>query len=209
MSKKKKIYVVWEGVKPGIYQSWEECKAQVFGFENARYKSFTSLHEAEKAFTDNPWKHLKSKNAGKTKKNLSSNSKIIQDSIAVDAACSGNPGLMEFRGVYVADGSQIFHHGPLEDGTNNIGEFLAIVFALAWMNRDNKHLPIYSDSANAIIWVNKKKCNTKLKQTEKNKEIFVLIERAEKWLNTHSYSNQILKWETKLWGEIPADFGRK
>ena len=62
----KKFYVVWQGVKPGIYSSWEECKAQVSGFENARYKSFPSMEEAKKAFGENPWKHMSPK---KVKKN--------------------------------------------------------------------------------------------------------------------------------------------
>ena len=42
----------------------------------------------------------------------------IKESIAVDAACSGNPGKMEYRGVYVADGRELFHIGPFEEGTN-------------------------------------------------------------------------------------------
>ena len=42
-----------------------------------------------------------------------------------------------------------------------------------------------------------------------NQPLFELIERAEKWLRTHKFSTQIVKWETKAWGEIPADFGRK
>lgn len=70
-------------------------------------------------------------------------------------------------------------------------------------------MPIYTDSANAIAWVRQKKCNTKLERTEVNRPIFDLIERAEKWLQTNSYQTQILKWETSIWGEIPADFGRK
>ncbi|MEN6589136.1 MAG: ribonuclease H family protein [Proteiniphilum sp.] len=204
----KKFYVVWQGVKPGIYASWEECKAQVSGFENARYKSFPTREEAEKAFSENPWRHL---NPKKTKATVApaSTGKIEKESIAVDAACSGNPGLMEYRGVYVADNREIFHVGPLEDGTNNIGEFLAIVHALALLKKSGKKIPVYSDSVNAIKWVAKKKCNTKQAQSERNKLLFELIARAEKWLRENSHTNPVLKWETKLWGEIPADFGRK
>ena len=116
---------------------------------------------------------------------------------------------MEYRGVYVADKTELFHIGPLDDGTNNIGEFLAIVHALALLSKNGKNEPIYSDSMNAIKWVENKKCNTKLKKSNKNINIFDLINRAEKWLSLNSYSNKILKWETKKWGEIPADFGRK
>lgn len=214
---KKKFYVVWKGVKPGIYSSWDDCKAQVSGFENALYKSFSTREEAEKAFSANPWKSLNSQQGKKVRPTATSKStarpnssaKILPESIAVDAACSGNPGFMEYRGVFVADGAEIFHVGPMADGTNNIGEFLAIVHALALLKKKNSTIPIYSDSVNAMKWVTNKKCKTKLAQTDVNKPIFELIERAEAWLRINSYSNPILKWETKLWGEIPADFGRK
>lgn len=127
----------------------------------------------------------------------------------MDAACSGNPGKMEYRGVYLRSREEIFHLGPLEQGTNNIGEFLAIVHALALMKQRNMTLPIYSDSANAISWIKQKKCKTKLVKNDKNAPIFDLIVRAEKWLKENTYTNQIRKWETREWGEIPADFGRK
>lgn len=208
---KKKCYVVWKGLNPGIYHSWNECKAQVFGFEGALYKSFSSLEEAEKAFSQNAWKSIASKSA-QSKKSLKSSpskKKIIQQSLAVDAACSGNPGQMEYRGVFVADGKEIFHIGPMQEGTNNIGEFLAIVHALALLKKKSSAIPIYSDSATAIAWINKKKCNSKLEKTSANEPIFELIQRAEAWLLTNSYTNPIIKWETSKWGEIPADFGRK
>ncbi|MCE5179561.1 MAG: ribonuclease H family protein [Porphyromonadaceae bacterium] len=204
----KKFYVVWQGVKPGIYTSWEECKKQVSGFENARYKSFPTREEAERALLDNPWKHLNTKKGIRSAVSLP-NTGIIKESLAVDAACSGNPGLLEYRGVYVAENKEVFHVGPLEEGTNNIGEFLAIVHALALLKKHQQNTPIYSDSVNAIKWVAKKKCNTKLEQSERNKPLFELIARAEMWLQNNSYQNPILKWETKQWGEIPADFGRK
>ena len=166
------------------------------------------MEEAQKAFADNPWKYINSKKTQNSPKTVSSE-RIIRESLAVDAACSGNPGKMEYRGVFTADNVEIFHIGPLDDGTNNVGEFLAIVHALALLKQKNSTLPIYSDSANAIKWVEKKKCNTKLEKTDNNQQIFDLIARAEKWLNENTYSNPIIKWETNSWGEIPADFGRK
>lgn len=200
--------MVWQGVVPGIYSSWDECKAQVSGFENALYKSFESLEEAEKAFGENPWKYFDTKKQKSVPTNFSSD-KIIRESLAVDAACSGNPGKMEYRGVWVSDNLEMFRVGPFEQGTNNIGEFLAIVHALALLNKAYKNYPVYSDSVNAIKWIEKKKCNTKLERTEKNERIFELIERAEKWLKENTYANPVIKWETESWGEIPADFGRK
>ena len=204
---KQKFYVVWQGVTPGVYHSWDECKTQVEGFEGARYKSFNSHEEAQKAFSENPWKHLKT--TKKTPSPFSSSANIIKNSLAVDAACSGNPGKMEYRGVYVGNGAEVFRSEVLEDGTNNIGEFLALVHGLALLKQKKSEIPIYTDSANAIKWVSTKKCNTKLERTERNEPIFDLIERAEKWLRENHFSTRILKWETEFWGEIPADFGRK
>jgi ribonuclease HI len=126
----------------------------------------------------------------------------------VDAACSGNPGQMEYRGVYLATGEEIFHFGPIL-GTNNIGEFLAIVHALALLKKQQSNIPIYSDSRNALLWIKQKKCKTKLERMADTAEVFEMIERAEKWLQSNSYNNTLIKWETSQWGEIPADFGRK
>lgn len=133
----------------------------------------------------------------------------ITESIAVDAACSGNPGPMEYRGVYVRTGQQLFKVGPMEGGTNNIGEFLAIVHGLAMQEKQGTRLPLYSDSVNAQKWIRTGICKTTLEENEQNAPIFDLIRRAESWLRTHTFRVPIYKWETKLWGEIPADFGRK
>jgi ribonuclease HI len=134
---------------------------------------------------------------------------IIPESLSVDAACSGNPGIMEYRGVETGTGREIFHVGPFNPATNNIGEFLALVHGLALLKQQNLELPIYSDSTTALAWVRKKKCNSKLERTNTNQEVFDLIQRAEKWLRLNDYKNPVLKWETERWGEIPADFGRK
>ena len=128
---------------------------------------------------------------------------------AVDAGCSGNPGPMEYQAVDLQTGAQVFHYGPVH-GTNNIGEFLAIVHALALMEqRGINDKVVYSDSYNAILWVKKKQCKTKLVRNEQTENLFKMIVRAENWLRTHTISTPVIKWETAKWGEIPADFGRK
>lgn len=210
---KQKYYVVWDGVTPGIYSSWTECQLQIKGYEGAKYKSFDSLDEAERALADSPYKHIgKSsgnvRNRPTTPRTETLPAAVIENSLAVDAACSGNPGPMEYRGVHVASRQEIFHFGPMK-GTNNIGEFLALVHGLALLKQRGFDMPIYSDSVNAISWVKQKRCKTKLPRTPETEELFRLIERAEKWLQDNKYATRILKWETKEWGEIPADFGRK
>ena len=211
MAKKKKYYVVWQGATPGIYDSWGQCELQIKGFPQAKYKSFDSREEAEAAYQGNFATHVSTKKTTKpagTKSALPSKSSIVWDSISVDASCSGNPGVMEYQGVDTKTGHRFFHQ-KFDLGTNNIGEFLAIVHALAMFHKQGKDTPIYTDSVNAMIWVKKKKCKTTLKHNPRTAYLFELIERAENWLKTHTWKNPILKWETEAWGEIPADFGRK
>ncbi len=204
---KQKYYVVWKGQKPGIYSSWAECEKQIKSFVGALYKSFEDIKEAEKAYISKP--HLFLGKPKSTINSLISVGKPIIPSISVDAACAGNPGLMEYRGVDTESKKQLFHNGPYKHGTNNIGEFLAIVHGLAMLKKHNSNLPIYTDSITALSWIKAKKARTKLEQTPQNQELFELIQRAEYWLNNNSWPNTLLKWETEIWGEIPADFGRK
>ena len=134
----------------------------------------------------------------------------FEHALAVDAACAGNPGKMEYQGVQVNNGKVIFHVGPFPEGTNNIGEFLAIVHALSFLNKHGlTQTPVYSDSVTGMAWVRKKKANTKIVPSARNRELLDMVARAENWLQTNHYQNPVLKWQTEKWGEIPADFGRK
>lgn len=208
MAKKQKWYVVWVGANPGIYETWAECRAQIQGYPNAKYKSFETMQEAQKAFRGGA-EHV-SYAQKKSKSPAISRSNIISNSLSVDAACSGNPGIMEYRGVRTSDGKELFRKGPFRDGTNNIGEFLALVHGLAFLKQLNlPNLPIYSDSRTAISWVRKRKVKTTLVRNDQNEILFELMERGENWLHANPVTNPIIKWETKSWGEIPADFGRK
>ena len=210
--KKKKYYTVWKGHKTGVFESWDDCKAQIKDFQGAQYKSFTTFEAAKKALKGNYKDYIgkaKKFNSELSEEQLKKIGQPNYNSIAVDAASSGNPGKMEYRGVDTKTKKQLFIQGPFEEGTNNIGEFLALVHGLAYLKQRNSNRIIYTDSRTALSWVRKKKCNTKLKPSEKNKDIFELVDRAEKWLKTNSYTTTIVKWETKAWGEIPADFGRK
>ncbi|MBR1627504.1 MAG: ribonuclease H family protein [Bacteroidales bacterium] len=230
MGKTKKYYVVWTGRKSGIFTSWDECKASIDGFPQARYKSFETKKDAVNAFENPYYDYFKISNEKQTEKppdkqniytltrskilNTGNNSELLTnqlpiiDSLCVDAACSGNPGCMEYRGVHILTGKQIFYY-KYPFGTNNIGEFLGIVHGLSYLKRHNLPQPLYTDSVNAMKWVRQKQCKTKLEITEKTKELFEYIKRAEYWLQHNTYTTQILKWNTESWGEIPADFGRK
>lgn len=210
--KKKKYYTVWKGHKTGVFENWNDCKAQITNFEGAQYKSFESFDAAKSASKGNYFDYIGKKTDFKSELSSEQIKKIGQpnfNSIAVDAASSGNPGKMEYRGVETKTKKQLFIQGPFEEGTNNIGEFLAIVHGLALLKKNNSNLILYTDSKTAMSWVKKKTCNSKLVPNEKNKALFELVNRAENWLKTNTYTTIIVKWETKAWGEIPADFGRK
>ena len=212
---KQKFYVVWRGRKPGVYDSWDDCKQQVEGFGEAAYKAYATLEDAEEAF----WRGKEEaqptqavtgqddKTSG-TPLPAAAPRPYDEDAIAVDAACSGNPGPMEYRGVDLRSGQELFHLGPMH-GTNNIGEFLAIVHALALLKKQGVKRTVYSDSRNALLWVRQKQCKTKLERNAQTEGLFQLIDRAVIWLRNNKIEVPLLKWQTKEWGEVPADFGRK
>ncbi|ALU75801.1 ribonuclease H1 domain-containing protein [Tenacibaculum finnmarkense] len=209
---KKKYYVVWKGQKTGVFTSWNVCKKHITNFQGAQYKAFIDQKQAEIAFTKSydDYKGKDTKKVILSDKEKASYGIPNLESISVDAACSGNPGAMEYRGVLTKSKKEIFRLGPFKKGTNNIGEFLALVHGIALLkNKKMDTYPIYSDSRTAMSWVQKKQCRTNIVFDPSNNDVLALIKRAEKWLKENTYNNPILKWETKAWGEIPADFGRK
>ena len=216
---KANFYVVWQGRETGVFESWAACEKQVKGVA-AQYKGFATREEAEKALAEGAEKHIKPRTEAVTQ---STNAVSVKDlhptemqqygvllpALAVDAACSGNPGKMEFRGVIADTGTEVFHRGPYVGGTNNIGEFLAIVLGLAYLKKHQLPWVLYSDSKTAIAWVRQKKCKTQLEWNASNQNLLLAVRAAEKWLAENSWTTRIYKWETEKWGEIPADFGRK
>ncbi len=216
---KRKFYVVWVGREPGIYEDWDDCLAQVEGYPGAKYKSFTDQTAATIAFRGDPAdeaaiiEEIARYNAAMARERCASLvdiPEINSNAIAVDGACAGNPGKMEYQGVRVATGERLFHVGPLEDGTNNVAEYLALVHALAYLyQQGDRSTPVYSDSRTARSWLRNKGHRSKLERTPRNARIFDLLTRADTWVRTHTVENPVLTWDTDRWGEIPADFGRK
>lgn len=182
---------------------------QIQGFTGAKYKSFKTEETAKNAFLKSPEESI-GKDIFETElsqEQLIKIGKPVLESISVDAAYNGKD--MEYKGVYTKTKQELFRSGIFEEATNNIGEFLAIVHALGYLKKQKSSAPVYSDSLTAIGWVKNKHAKTKLVTTQANQSLFYLIDRAEKWLQSTRYPNKLLKWETKAWGENPADFGRK
>lgn len=219
-----KYYVVWEGREPGVYDSWEECQLQIDHFPGARFKGFKTADEAVAAYRGRTSDQL-----GIIRSILTHTPDAVMprtapaytpprhpgirlDAIAVDGACSVNPGPMEYRGVRVATGEELFHVGdktPLY-GTNNIAEFLALIHVAALLKKNgDSATPIYTDSRNALAWLRRGASRTTLTREPRTEATLELLRRADAWLAQNKIENPILKWNTEEWGEIPADFGRK
>ena len=221
MNYSKKYYVVWTGRHPGVYDDLNDAMEQVDDYPGASFKSYASAQEASDAFRKGTARSDRNDVGGlllnAQRHNIPEAGKpdymqfpeIDLNGWAVDAACAGNPGRMEYRGVELMTGREIFRIGPFEKSTNNIGEFLAIVHALALMANLGERHTIYSDSVTGMSWVRNRKVKTQLKRDASTEKSFPMMERALSWLNTHSYDVKIRKWDTDRWGEVPADFGRK
>ena len=224
MAKKQKYYVVWQGKRPGIYTDWETCKAQVVGVQGAQYKSFDTMAEAESALRM-PYSSVVASTAratasagtpgvlfvdenGMTAVRPGTENPPVLDALAVDAACSGNPGVMEYQGVYIPTRTRVFHYKHPK-GTNNIGEFLALVHGLSYLKKHGLKQLIYTDSVNAMSWVRQRQCKSKLPVDAATADLWDYVHRAENWLKQNTFTTEIRKWDTDHWGEIPADFGRK
>ena len=216
---KANFYVVWQGRETGVFESWTACEQVVKGVA-AQYKGFATREEAERALAEGAEKYITPRSTSKKTESTSLSLKdlsplemqqhgVILPALAVDAACSGNPGKMEFRGVIADTGTEVFHRGPYVGGTNNIGEFLAIVLGLAYLKKHQLPWVLYSDSKTAIAWIKQKKCKTQLEWNAHNQDLLLAVRAAEKWLIENTWTTSIYKWETEKWGEIPADFGRK
>lgn len=225
----KRYYAVFVGRNPGVYDDFNDAMEQVDGFEGALFKSYDSAEQATEAYRKSCYRSESAElgalmiNAGEVNKQKKTSAgpkgkreadyfqfpEIDLKGWAVDASCMGNPGVMEYRGVELMSGRELFRIGPFNKGTNNIGEFLAIVHALALMTKMGEKHTIYSDSVSGMAWVRNRKVKTQLKRDADTEPVFRLMERALSWLNTHHYDVRILKWDTDRWGEIPADFDRK
>lgn len=206
--KKPMYYVVWGGSYTGIYTDWDEVKEIIRDSSRVKYKAFGSSDIAKKALKEGP-EAYEGRGYKKTR-DLTPEEEArigipIPLSLSVDAASNAKTGVWEYRGVLTDTETELFRVGPYPEGSNNIGEFLALVHGLAYLQEIESDMPIYSDSRIAMGWVKAKKARPK-KAGAKSKQ---LMKRAEAWLKANTWPNEILKWETKAWGEIPADFGRK
>lgn len=213
---KNKAYVVWAGNTPGVYNSWAECETQTKGFPGAKFKGFPSRELAETAFSEQAGDYIGKKkvvNSPSGQKAKTFDNKPGGNYLTVDAAYSHKTKVLEWRGVMVENGNEneVFRSNPYRGGSANVGEFLAVIDGLEYLRDNNINLPVYSDSITAQAWVRKKRNNSNV---ESSPTLIAMLDRADRLLQNGLYDNlkqkiTIKDWESKSWGEIPADFQRK
>ena len=147
---------------------------------------------------------------------------LKKHAICVDASCIGNPWPMEYQAIDLQTKKVVFISPLYPKGTNNLGEFLAIYDAVRhiqelekknsktwWLSTNRPYDCIFSDSETAIARYKSKKIKTTLKYDAETKDLLTKIQEAVTWIKTHEMNIPILKRETEIRGEIPADFNRK
>lgn len=205
-------YGVWIGRKPGVYDNWNDCKAQVDKFSGARYSKLKSTTKEEALLEFNKENNNTIDNSKETIKStnnvVNTSNKPIENVLTVDGASNGLN--CEFQAVWYPSGEVAFKSKQYQGGTNNIAEFLGLVLAIKHLEKNNLPLSVYTDSVTAMAWLRDKKANTTAKTTGKaTEELDKLINQAETYLKEKERKINIMKWETKSWGQIPADYGRK
>jgi len=143
-----------------------------------------------------------------------------EDGIVVDASClpvrDSIPtdgyfhGVVEWQAVDLVSGQTIHASRPYEYGNINLAEFIAIVDALSLLHANgNTSTPVYSDSLTAIAWVKNRKMKTRHPRTGNAYRIMGLADASMDWLLDTKPMNPVRFWDNVLWGENPADYGRK
>lgn len=207
------FYGVWSGKQTGVFETWAECSAQVSGFKGAQYRKITAntLADAQKVFEQESYQEgvkAKTETASTAVKPVQKGPDIAF-ALTVDGA--DNSVESEYQAVWYPSREPAFKSKVFKGGTNNIAEFLGLVHAIRYLHETKKGTVIYTDSMTALAWVRNKRANTTAGQTGRlTEELKHLIGEAEAYLLTNGIGDiELHKWDTKQWGEIPADFGRK
>ena len=173
----KKFYVVWKGLKTGIFPSWAEVQQHTNGRSDAQFMAFPTKAEAEQAFASTYTKALMKRSLGKKTSSASSyatsstQKTSAQSSTATrtksdieiycDGACSPNPG-KSGTGIAVYEFGKLtaLHYGLHQaHGTNNTAELNGLLesmkLAQVFLQNSDASISILSDSKYSIDCITK------------------------------------------------------
>lgn len=142
-----KYYAVRKGKSPGIYSTWDECKAQVDGYSGAEYKKFNTKEEAMDFI--NP-----------TEKKLPVFSNPEDQLIAyVDGSYNNSNGSYSYGAVFINHVGDVetfnkrFKKDVYSEHRNVIGEIYGAIFAMEYaVNHGYKELFLHYDYEGIEKW---------------------------------------------------------
>lgn len=211
---KNKFYVVWKGRDTGIFTSWSEVNELIKGFSGAEYKSYADQETAELEFSlGSPKGRSNDENhtTTKLKEEPSDDHKAPDhECLTVDGSYLGGKKIMQYRCVWNQSKEEVFSTKPIEGGNQNIAEFLALVGAMKYRVSTKQYdLHIYSDSQTALSWVRNCKIKSSYDLSQLDEVVQERIYGALKFIAKSGVRKNLYKWDSALWGDIPADYGRK
>lgn len=193
-----KYYVVWRGHSPGIYENWNACKAQVKGFKYSYYRVFPTFKSANEAFGLSLTEFKRRQQFKENTFNLRPNS------IVVSSKYEEKNMETVFTAFKVGDPPEIlFRTAICGKSTHNIVQFLALAASIKYCYENGLKSPIYSDNPVALKWIRDRKINSQVIRSDRNQEVFDLVDEAIYWLNCNSYNNQLIEWDVEKHGYLP------
>ena len=200
---KNKVYLVEEA--PGKYRSfdnWPACQAFVQGRPIAFAGGATREAAMQKLNATRDWQL-----SGGPKKKSSSKPKVPggplpTEGLTSDAGTHGNPGPCEYQVTDLK--GKILEHRHLGVHTNNYAE-LAGIEAMVRIAGERGESVCWTDSTIAMGWIRSGRLGPTVREPELIKGLIHRINALQA-----EYPNVTLKkWNTREWGQIPSDFGRK
>lgn len=142
--------------------------------------------------------------------------------IAVDASMRGGKtgasnGVIEWRVVDLVTGHEIHRSNIYPQGTISLAELLAIYDGLKFFmdaNLHNEEFPfLYTDSKVAYEWANGRPIKSSLPVNEATGPLWSMVWSDQGWAELPEVrdviKDKLRMWNTKEWGENPADLGYK
>ena len=165
------FYSVNKGHNTGVYNTWDECKEQIFKYKNAKYKKFKNLKDAEyfKLYgVEKPTTQCTLEQYGKITKihfnqpNVESTELVCDNpseiTVYTDGSCinNGKTNIQPKAGIGIyfgVDDPRNVSEKVIGKQTNNVAEITAIIHAISMLRQEleaNKIVNIYTDSKYSI-----------------------------------------------------------
>ncbi len=203
-------YAVLEGRVPGVYDTWNECSAQVTGYSGAIFKGHICHSSARYEFRLHQRRKIAKFKIRTTP--LAKKKKVstlpTSEYIVAGASYDRFNDTLTYRVVMGGTNETLFESEVYSGGNQSLGEYLALIEALKWVRENYKHdIPVLSNSMSAIIWIENKAYKGSLGIHDMDSDLYLELKKAKEYLSDmcqdgYKYSLNTLKWNNKLLGCI-------